>query len=79
MAALGPLLTVVPNHQLVLGVARCLAATHDRQDVSAVNHLDNSDARPKLPCEEFLERTALKHLETSLRTNCEVGLILVET
>lgn len=74
------IITIVPNHKLVFGVARSTPASHQREYVSFVDHFNNADSCPELSVYllgDFM--TELKYPESFLCANSEIWLILVET
>ena len=40
--------TVIPYHELILGVARCLATSNQSKNVGFVHHLNDAYACPEL-------------------------------
>ena len=72
-------ITVIPNHQLIFGVARSLASPYQCYYIGPMHHLDDSYPCPKLPADLFCDLSSQsEYFESFLRPDCEIRLILVE-
>lgn len=72
--------TVIPDHHFILGISGRFTSSHNSKNISLVNHLYNTYAWSKLTINDgiyFLVK--LEYLETFLRTDRKVCLILVKT
>lgn len=80
MAIIMPIITIIPNHELVFGIARSTSASHQCEDVSFVDHFDDADSCTKLSVYLLgYFMTELKYSEPFLRADSEIRLILVKT
>ena len=73
------MLTIIPDHDFVTGIARGFAATYNSQNIGFVDHFDNANAGSELSGELLSNLVSqLKYLESFLSADREVGLVLVE-
>lgn len=71
--------TIIPDHYFVSGVTRSFATSNYCKNICLMYHFDDPDASSELSWKFLTDFIAeLEYFKTFLRSNREVGLVLVE-